>query len=143
MTADEAFARYRDILQSLDAETLDGLDEAVTPGVRFKDPFHEVTGRDAMKAVFSRLFATAANIDFVVDDWACGGDSVYFRWTLDAELSGKPWRVTGVTRAQFDASGRVSDHVEYWDAASQLYERFPVMGSLLRYVRRRIAGPQA
>lgn len=142
MTSDEAFVRYRDILQSLDAETLDRLDDAVAPDVRFKDPFHEVTGPEAMKAVFSRLFATAANIDFVVDDWACRGDSTYFRWTLTAALSGKPWRVTGVTRVSFDAAGRVTDHVEYWDAASQLYERFPVIGSLLRYVRRRIAGPQ-
>lgn len=141
MTPEEAFGRYRDVLQSLNAETLDRLDDLIAPNICFKDPFHEVVGPEAMKAVFARLFSAAENIDFVIDDVACGEDYAYFRWTLDASLSNEPWHVTGVTRAQFDASGRVSDHVEYWDAASQLYERFPVMGSLLRYVRRRIAGP--
>jgi len=92
-----------------------------------------------MKDVFAGLFKSAGNIVYEIDDWACGADSVYFRWTLIAELSGKPWSVTGVTQTYFDAEGRVTDHAEYWDAASQLYERFPVIGSLLRYVRRRIA----
>ena len=141
MTPEEVFLRYRDVLQSLSVETLDRLDAVVAPDVRFRDPFHDVSGADSMKGVFSALFESARNIVYDIDDWACGADSVYFRWTLKAELSGKPWSVTGVTQAHFDDAGRVSDHVEYWDAASQFYERFPVIGSLLRCIRRRIARP--
>ncbi len=141
MTPQDAFDRYRDVLQSLRLDTLHLLDGVVASDVRFKDPLHEVTGAESMKDVFSRLFHTAENIVYVIDDWACAANGVYFRWTLTAQLSGKPWSVTGVTRATFDGSGQVTDHVEYWDAASQLYERFPLIGSLLRYARRRIAGP--
>lgn len=140
MTIASAFARYRDVLQSLNADNLDLLDEVVSPDVRFRDPFHRETGANRMKAVFARLFETAVDIVFVIDDWACRSQTVYFRWTLTATLSERPWSVTGVTRATFDEAGRVTDHVEYWDAASQLYERFPVLGPVLRYVRRRIAG---
>ena len=140
MTVPDAFERYRDVLQSLNAENLELLDDVVTPDVRFSDPFHALTGADRMKAVFARIFETADDIVFVIDDWACGSETVYFRWTLTATLSDRPWSVTGVTRATFDEAGRVIDHVEYWDSASQLYERFPVIGPILRYARRRIAG---
>jgi hypothetical protein len=139
MTVADAFERYRDVLQSLTADNLHLLDDVVTPDVRFSDPFHTVTGADSMTSVFARLFETADDIVFVIDDWVCGSQAVYFRWTMTATLSDRPWSVTGVTRATFDEAGRVIDHVEYWDAASQLYERFPVIGPLLRYVRRRIA----
>lgn len=139
MTDEDAFRRYRGVLESLGADTLHTLDDVLAKDVRFKDPIHDVTGRDTMKDVFSRLFGSTDDLVFIIDDWACSKQSVYFRWTLTARLSGKPWSVTGVTQAAFDAAGQVTDHVEYWDAASQLYDRFPVIGPLLRFVRRRIA----
>lgn len=139
MTSEDAFERYRSVLQALTAENLHALDTVLSSDVRFKDPFHELTGAENMKRVFSQLFDAAENIVYVIDDYACSPDSVFFCWALTARLSGEPWSVTGVTRATFDESGQVTDHVEYWDAASQLYERFPVIGSLLRYARRRIA----
>ena len=141
MTTKQAFELYRAVLQSLREDTLDTLDSLVSPDIRFKDPLHETVGADRMKDVFAGLFRSAADINYVVDDYACSANAVYFRWTLTGQLSGNPWTVTGVTRAAFNEDGRVTDHVEYWDAASQLYERFPVIGSLLRFVRRRIACP--
>lgn len=140
MTPDDAFRRYRDVLLSLTADNLESLDGVVAPDVRFSDPLHTVTGLSSMKKVFARLFDTAESVVYGIDDWAGSQAAVYFRWTLKANLSGKPWSVTGVTRVTFDEAGRVTDHAEYWDAASQLYERFPIIGSLLRYARRRIAG---
>ena len=37
--------------------------------------------------------------------------------------------------------GRVAEHVDYWDPAAQLYERVPVLGWLMRRIRRRLAVP--
>ena len=140
MTPQDAFDRYRRILQKLDPDTLDTLGAVVAPGVRFCDPFHDVTGPAAMKQVFSRLFTAADDIDFLITDSAVNDASVYFRWTLKARLRGKPWTIDGVTHATFDPQGRVTQHIEYWDAASQFYERFPFIGPLLRHFRKRIAG---
>ena len=139
MKNEDAFDRYRRALSTLTADTLDTLDALVSPDVRFKDPLHEVTGVNNMKRVFASLFKAADNIVFVVDDHACSSRTAYFRWTLTAQLSGKPWSVTGVTELVFDERGLVTDHSEFWDAASQLYERFPVIGGVLRFLRRRLA----
>jgi len=32
--------------------------------------------------------------------------------------------------------GRVNSHRDYWDAAEELYEKLPLMGLLMRFLRR-------
>ncbi len=32
---------------------------------------------------------------------------------------------------------RVAEHRDYWDAAEELYEKMPVVGSLMRWLKRR------
>lgn len=140
MTSQAAFENYQRALESLTVATLDSLDDLLAPNVRFVDPFHETVGRESMKTVFQRLFDSVENLNFQIEDSASSKTGVYFRWRLTALLSGKPWEVTGITRAKFNAEGRVIEHLEYWDAASQFYERFPILGSLLRFLRRRVAG---
>ncbi len=33
--------------------------------------------------------------------------------------------------------GRVKGHRDYWDAAEELYEKLPVVGGLMRWLKRR------
>jgi hypothetical protein len=32
----------------------------------------------------------------------------------------------------------VADHRDYWDAAEELYEKLPVLGALMRLLKRRL-----
>jgi len=140
MTTADAFDRYKKFLESLTATDVGSLKDHVSEDIRFSDPFHDVQGVDAMASIFDRLFETVTNVQFEVLDHAVDGSLVFFRWRLSANLSGKGWRVEGVTHLTFNAERVVVSHREYWDAASQFYERFPVIGPLLRYLRRRVAG---
>jgi hypothetical protein len=36
----------------------------------------------------------------------------------------------------------VVDHRDYWDAAEELYETLPLLGTLLRALRSRLRAPQ-
>jgi hypothetical protein len=38
-----------------------------------------------------------------------------------------------------DAQGLIVLHRDYWDAAEELYEKLPVVGALMRWLRRRAA----
>lgn len=63
------------------------------------------------------------------------------RWQLDARLSklgNQPWSVPGCSELHFSADGRVSAHLDYWDAAGQLYEIIPLLGRCLRALRHRL-----
>ena len=48
-------------------------------------------------------------------------------------------RIHGSSRIRFGADGRVSYHRDYWDVAGELYEQLPVVGALMRWLKRRMA----
>ena len=43
--------------------------------------------------------------------------------------------IHGGTLVHFDAQGRVTLHRDYWDTAEELYEKLPVLGRLMRWLR--------
>jgi hypothetical protein len=48
-------------------------------------------------------------------------------------------RVRGGSHLRFGADARITEHRDYWDAAEELYEKLPVLGGLMRWLRRRAA----
>ena len=46
----------------------------------------------------------------------------------------------GASHLVFDAQGLVVLHRDYWDAAEELYEKLPLVGSLMRWLKRRANG---
>jgi hypothetical protein len=36
-----------------------------------------------------------------------------------------------------DDEGRITLHRDYWDAAEELYEKLPLIGSLMRWLKKR------
>ena len=36
-----------------------------------------------------------------------------------------------------DEAGRITLHRDYWDAAEELYEKLPLVGGLMRWLKRR------
>ena len=45
--------------------------------------------------------------------------------------------IHGSSLITFDAAGRVAVHRDYWDAAEELYEKLPLLGTVLRCLKRR------
>ena len=46
--------------------------------------------------------------------------------------------IRGCTELRFDSAGQVALHRDYWDAAEELYEKLPLLGALMRALRRRL-----
>lgn len=132
---------YADFYEALTPERLPELSELCAPDVRFKDPFNEVRGVAALTLVFAKMFEDVEAPRFRVDDIAIGAERAYLRWrfTFRRKGGGREAVIDGMTEVGFDAQGRVAEHIDHWDAASQLYERVPLLGSLIRLVKRRIA----
>ena len=45
--------------------------------------------------------------------------------------------IEGSSYLQLNAQGLITLHRDYWDAAQELYEKLPVLGSLMRWLKRR------
>jgi len=142
MTDADALARYAGYLEGLTPARLAELDQYVAPQVRFADPFHDVTGVAAMRAVFAAMFETIPDVRFEVLASVGGGTASFLHWRFSGHLAGLGGRAIlfeGTSVIRFDDHGRVSEHLDYWDSSGGLLQRFPLIGSVLRWLRRRVA----
>lgn len=131
--------RYRACLEALTPHTLDDLRALLSEDVRFKDPFNNVTGADATIAVFRHMYETLGEVRFTVEDMMCDGPRCLMHWRFTSRLRGRPWSFAGTSVVTFAPDGRVAEHVDHWDAAREFYERLPVIGWLLAWLRGRLA----
>lgn len=112
----------------------------------FKDPFNEVRGVAAIAGIFAHMFEQVDRPRFVVTETLAQHDAALLVWEFEfafrRPLPPGPQRIRGCSHLRFDAQGRVAYHRDYWDAAQELYEKLPLLGGLMRLLRRRGAVPQ-
>ena len=61
---DDIINRYAVAFAALAPETMDDLLTTVSPQVRFTDPFNDVTGREAFRAIFTHMFETCEAVSY-------------------------------------------------------------------------------
>ena len=108
---------------------------------RFKDPFNEVQGVPAIQAVFRHMYTALDEPRFVVKDVVVQGRQCFLSWDFLFHMKRFDRRlqtVRGATHLVFDASGLISQHRDYWDAAEELYEKLPALGALMRWLKQRV-----
>ncbi|MCG6968068.1 MAG: nuclear transport factor 2 family protein [Chromatiaceae bacterium] len=133
--------RYVDFFERLQPASLESLGDHFSEAARFTDPFNDVRGHAAIRAVFAHMFATCERPQFAVDEAVDNGRTAYLRWRFSFGQDDARRHIEGVSRVLFDTDGRALEHIDYWDPARQLYEHIPVLGSLFRVLRRRLGTP--
>lgn len=130
--------------------TLDQVDQVAahySADAWFKDPFNEVRGCEAITRIFRHMFEQVDEPRFVIHERIAQGSAAVLTWdftfSFKPPLRAGPQTIRGCSHLRFDTSGRVSYHRDYWDAAEELYARLPVLGVLMRWLRRRGALPPA
>ncbi|QYF94391.1 nuclear transport factor 2 family protein [Massilia sp. PAMC28688] len=105
----------------------------------FKDPFNEVRGIDAIATIFDHMFEQVDQPHFVVTTSVLQGAQAFLCWEFRFVMkrySREPQCIRGATHIVFDGHGMVTQHRDYWDAAEELYEKLPVLGALMRWLKR-------
>jgi steroid Delta-isomerase len=115
--------------------------ELYTADARFKDPFNDVRGPQAIGKIFSHMFVSLDAPRFVVTQAIAQDQQCFLTWDFlfrFKRFSPKvEQRIAGASHLVFAADGRISLHRDYWDAAEELYEKLPAVGSLMRWLKRR------
>ena len=109
----------------------------------FKDPFNEVRGLPAIRRIFEHMFASLDEPRFEVLDIVADGDQCFLTWDMHFRMkrfSRAPQRIHGGSHLRFGPDGRVVLHRDYWDAAEELYEKLPLVGGLMRWLKGRANG---
>ena len=129
--------------EGLTPGTLPRLGAVYADEVRFIDPFNDVQGLARIRAVFEHMFATLDAPRFEILESVMERDQCFLVWDFSFRRQGRDDTtvVHGTSHLRFAADGRVQWHRDYWDPARELYEGLPVLGAVLRWLRRRLAGP--
>ncbi len=131
---------YIHFYETMTPDSLARLPELVTPDIHFVDPFNDVTGIAPLRRILARMFADLREPRFVVTHQAWSGEVCFLRWDFTARSqSGAPWKIEGMSELRFAPDGKVARHVDHWDSGRQLYEKLPLIGAVLRLIRRRLA----
>jgi steroid delta-isomerase len=127
--------------EALEPSTLrEGLRDIYAPAARFKDPFNEVRGVDAIEAIFTHMYQQVIQPRFVITTRAINGSDAFLTWDFIYRMkrfTDAPQCIRGATHLRFDAAGKVELHRDYWDAAEELYEKLPLVGTLMRWLKRK------
>lgn len=75
---------------------------------------------------------------FIMGTHAGTTEQAFVAWRFEAGWRGRAFSLEGCSEWHW-RDGLIVEHRDYWDAATALYEPVPVLGGLLRIIRRRLA----
>ncbi len=130
---------WTDFFETLSHGTLDRLTALTVPEVRFRDPFNDARGRDAVRAALLHTLNGCRDLRFTVTHRLPADDLAILRWRFEATVTGiGRMDVIGTSEIRQAPDGRVTEHIDYWDSGEHVYLRLPVLGAPLRLIRRRL-----
>ena len=137
----QAVERLVQFFEQLQPQDLQRLPEIYAPEARFKDPFNEVQGLAEIERIFAHMFESLDSPHFIVTERIVQGKQCFLVWDFRfrfKRFDTQSWQtVRGGTHLAFNDAGLVTLHRDYWDAAEELYEKLPVVGSLMRWLKAR------
>ena len=128
------------LFESLKREDVARIAEIYTPDARFKDPFNEVQGTAAIRSIFEHMFVALHEPRFVIRERIVQGNQCFLTWDFLFRMkrfNPSQQCIRGGSHLVLAADGRIQLHRDYWDAAEELYEKLPVLGALMRWLKKR------
>lgn len=133
-------ARFQELFQELRHDNLTRLAEIYADDAVFEDPLHRIEGLAALTAYFERMYAGVESIGFEFGAVLESPGQAMLTWTMHMThrrlRPGETLALPGASHIRFDK--RVHYHRDYFDAGALLYERLPLLGGVVRAIRRRI-----
>jgi steroid Delta-isomerase len=143
VNTEAALERIVALFEGMRREDVRRLDAYYRPDAYFKDPFNEVRGLPQVQRVFEHMFEALEQPRFVVTTRIAQGGHCFLAWEFHfahrSFRSGRPQVVMGGSHLRLAADGRIAGHRDYWDAAEEVYEKLPLLGGLMRWLKRRAA----
>lgn len=136
--------RFSDIahwFETLTSESLERVGEMYAQDAVFIDPFNQLEGLTSVRAVYQHMFDTLKQPRFVVTTIVERERDGFMTWDFLFEYRGQVQQISGCTQFKLNDQGLIVLHRDYWDAAQQVYEKIPLLGSVVRMIRRKLSHP--
>lgn len=139
LVEDSRFKPYVRYYEQLNRENADELIKLVDPQIRFSDPFNDVTGAARVLAIFRGMLRLCRDLRIDVLHTSNRDDTLLMHWRMSFRSPllafNRPQVIEGMSIILIGSDGKIIEHRDYWDAASQIYMRIPLLGLPLRTAR--------
>ena len=138
---EQAVTRLVALFEHLTVANLPEMGRYYATHAHFKDPFNDVQGLAAIQGIFGHMFEALHEPRFVVTNRVVQGPHCFLTWDFLFRFKSfqqdTPQTVRGASHLVLDEQGLVTLHRDYWDAAEEMYEKFPVVGGVMRWLKKR------
>lgn len=133
--------RFYQVYNQLHRDNLALLDELYEEDVIFEDPIHRLQSLQALRDYFTRLYSNVQHCHFEFQQACVSEHHAYTTWVMHVQHpklnGGRRYKVEGTSFIQFEE--KIALHRDFLDGGQLLYEKLPVLGKLLQYVKQRAA----
>lgn len=137
----EALERFKTFYALFSRERIETLaDGLYAEDAYFRDGIREVRGLSQIKTYFVRTTETIDHCVFEIEDVVTQRGEYCVRWVMRLTLKRKRDEVIvapGMSHVRFSPEGKITFHQDYWDT-SLILEPVPVLGAIVRWIKRRI-----
>jgi ketosteroid isomerase-like protein len=128
---------------NLDTMKVEDLAEIYSTDVLFIDPIAEHKGIAAVENYFAKLLRNAKSCSFVIHTKQDNQDGkCIVNWTMEYRTStmnaNKPIKVEGITMLTLK-NDKIIFHRDYYDLGQMVYENIPLLGRLIKQIKRRMS----
>lgn len=118
------------------------LEECYAEQVLFRDPLVEIRGQEALARYLKAAYSNVTSCGFDYGEPMRSQQQLTIPWTMTLEhrrlARGAPILVDGITLLQGSNEG-IAYHRDYYDAGQLIYENVPLLGSVIRWIRKQAA----
>jgi hypothetical protein len=129
--------------QELNADNLHRLDEIYSEKIHFIDPAHEIHGLERLRSYFAGLYREVQSISFQFNHPVNVDNEAYLQWLMSLQhpklQGGHTISIPGASYLRFTDNGKVDHHRDYFDLGAMLYEQLPLLGTVIRTLKRRLS----
>jgi steroid delta-isomerase len=137
-----AVARVVHFYESFSPADVDRVADIYAEGAYFRDPFNEVRGPAALGRIYADMFVRLADPRFIILETVADEHGALMTWNMTFRI--RQWKpetvqtIHGATHLKFDAAGKITYHRDYWDTGEELYAKLPLIGPVVRLLRRKL-----
>jgi hypothetical protein len=140
---EELAGRFARLFSSLTEEGVgDLVGEVYADDAYLNDTLKEVRGVDSIREYLIESGEAVHSCQVHLNDLVRSSEDYYVRWTMDIRFKklkkGQSCRSQGISHLRFDQDGKIFYHQDYWDSAGGIFEHIPILGSLIRLVKKRL-----
>lgn len=125
-----------------DLDALEKLEPLYSPEVQFIEPAGEINGREALFQHFRTTCNNLIECQFIFNDSleTCAADRAFLVWSMNFRHKqlggGNPITTSGTTLLRFGE--QIVFHRDWFDLGETVYEHVPLLGSMIRLIKKKM-----